>query len=99
MSKLSLGWHTNLTFGFRYFPFINYNNNTELAKFGLRNGGASGTGLLNEKWESLALVPADNNKHSKRGNKHGGHNEKDEGDEYFLFSLSDNDFRNSPAWT
>jgi hypothetical protein len=60
-----------------YCSFLDFNINSELNKFGVHNGGAQDAGLLNEKWESLALVPV--------GNK------KD--DEYFLFSLSDNDFR------
>lgn len=58
--------------------------NSELAKFGLHNGGAQDAGLLNEKWESLALVPVEpqghKDKHSKKAR------------EYFLFSFSDNDF-------
>ena len=42
----------------KYFPFIDFNNNTQLSKFGLINGGpGNGTGLLNEKWESIAVLP------------------------------------------
>jgi hypothetical protein len=67
-----------------YCPFLDFNVDSELAKFGLHNGGAQDAGLLNEKWESLALVPVDphghKDKHSKKGR------------EYFLFSFSDNDF-------
>ncbi|KAL9607882.1 MAG: hypothetical protein Q9167_007245 [Letrouitia subvulpina] len=37
-------------------PFIDFNVNAQLAKFGLHNGGVD-AGLLNEKWESLAVVP------------------------------------------
>lgn len=37
--------------------------------------------LLNEKWENIALVLVD-----------GDHDESDTNEEYFLFSLSDNDF-------
>jgi hypothetical protein len=41
-----------------YYPFIDFNDNTQLAKFGLINGGPlNGPGLLNEKWESIALLP------------------------------------------
>jgi hypothetical protein len=61
-----------------YYPFINFNDNSQLSKFGAHNGGAQDRGLLNEKWESLALVPIE---------------EGDDCDDYFLFSLSDNDFR------
>ena len=61
-----------------YCPFIDCNINSELAKFGLHNGGAQDSNLLNEKWESLALVPVD------------GEQGKD--GEWFIFSLSDNDF-------
>lgn len=63
-----------------YCSFLDYNVNSELARFGLRNGGESGPGALNEKWESLALVPAEP---SVLG---------DGPKEYFLFSFSDNDF-------
>ena len=61
-----------------YCPFIDFNINSELNKFGRHNGGPDDVGLLNEKWESLALAPVDG--------------EDGEEGEYFLFSLSDNDF-------
>lgn len=61
-----------------YCSFLDYNNNTELNKFGLHNGGAADSGLLNEKWESLGLVPVDG--------------ADGDNDEYFLFTASDNDF-------
>ncbi|KAJ5197966.1 uncharacterized protein N7498_007083 [Penicillium cinerascens] len=41
-----------------YCPFLDFNVNSELGKFRLHNGGAQDQWLLNEKWESLALVPA-----------------------------------------
>ncbi|KAK3991549.1 esterase-like activity of phytase-domain-containing protein [Cladorrhinum sp. PSN332] len=64
-------------------PWIDFNVNEELVKFGLRNGPPPpaalpvNLSLLNEKWESLVLVPTEDGK-------------KD--DEYFLFAISDNDF-------
>ena len=61
-----------------YCPFLDFNLNSELGKFGLHNGGAQDAGLLNEKWEGLALAPLDG-KDGKDG-------------EWFLFSFSDNDF-------
>ncbi|KAF2219439.1 3-phytase [Elsinoe ampelina] len=61
-----------------YCSFVDYNINSQLNRFGVRNGGPPGEGLLNEKWESLALVPVDG-KEGKDG-------------EFFLISLSDNDF-------
>lgn len=61
----------------QYCSFLDFNVNSQLERFGVHNGGAQDSGLLNEKWESLALVPVD-------GNGADG--------EYFLFSLSDNDF-------
>lgn len=61
-----------------YCTFLDYNVNSQLGRFGLHNGGAQDAKLLNEKWESLALVPVDGKK-GKDG-------------EWFLFSLSDNDF-------
>lgn len=65
-----------------YCTFLDFNVNSELAKFGLHNGGPSDAHLLNEKWESLAFLPA---------NPERGHEKKGE-NEYFLLSLSDNDF-------
>jgi hypothetical protein len=69
-----------------YCSWLDYNVNSQLAQFGLHNGGAQDSGLLNEKWESLALVPVDD----KGGKGHGG--KDDDYEEYFLFSFSDNDF-------
>lgn len=63
----------------QYFPFININDSSELARFKLHNGGDHDSGLLNEKWESLGLVPVD----AENSNN---------GKDYFLFCLSDNDF-------
>jgi hypothetical protein len=62
----------------QYCPFIDYNNNAQLNRFGVHNGGADDQFLLNEKWESIALLPVD------------GVNGDD--DQWFVFSLSDNDF-------
>ena len=59
-------------------PFLDFNINSELNRFGLHNGGDQDAGLLNEKWESIALVPVDG--------------EDGANDEYLLFSASDNDF-------
>jgi hypothetical protein len=64
-----------------YCSFLDFNINSELGKFGLHNGGPQDQYLLNEKWESIAIVPVD-----------GGQGEADSNEEYFLFSLSDNDF-------
>jgi hypothetical protein len=66
-----------------YCPWLSYNNNTQLNRFGVHNGGAQDAGLLNEKWESFALAPVDG-KFATKG--------KGEGDEYYLISFSDNDF-------
>ena len=63
-----------------YCSFIDFNVNSQLARFGLHNGGDQNATLLNEKWESLALVPVN------PGTK------KSKNTEYYLFSLSDNDF-------
>ncbi|VBB82137.1 Putative protein of unknown function [Podospora comata] len=59
-------------------PWIDFNINSRLNKFGLRNGPPAlpMNSLLNEKWESLVLVPVDDGKK----------------DEYFLIAISDNDF-------
>lgn len=61
-----------------YCPFLDFNVNSQLRRFGVHNGGLQDSGLLNEKWESLAMVPVD----GKEG----------EDGEWFLISLSDNDF-------
>ncbi len=61
-----------------YCPFLDFNVNSQLGRFGLRNGGPQEPGLLNEKWESIAIAPVD----GKDGDD----------DEWFLISLSDNDF-------
>lgn len=65
----------------KYCPWLSYNNNDELVKFGLHNGGKQDIGLLNEKWESFALIKVDEDEKKGSG-----------GDEYFLVSFSDNDF-------
>ncbi|KAF2500433.1 hypothetical protein BU16DRAFT_478840 [Lophium mytilinum] len=59
-----------------YCSWLDYNVNAQLNLFGVHNGGAQDAGLLNEKWESLALAPISNIHR----------------DEYFLISFSDNDF-------
>lgn len=61
-----------------YCPFVNMNDNTQLGKFGLHNGGAQNAGLLNEKWEGLAMLPVD------------GANGDD--DWWYVIAVSDNDF-------
>ena len=61
-----------------YCSFLDYNVNSQLGRFGVRNGGAQDEFLLNEKWESLALMPVDG-KDGKDG-------------EWYLLSLSDNDY-------
>ena len=61
----------------QYCSFLDFNVNSQLNRFGVHNGGAQDDGLLNEKWESLATVPVNPGKSDG---------------EYFLFTLSDNDF-------
>ncbi|KAF2721799.1 3-phytase [Polychaeton citri CBS 116435] len=69
-----------------YCSWLDFNKNSQLRRFGVHNGGDDDAGLLNEKWESLALakVKPDNDACDKRG-------DGDSGD-YFLISFSDNDF-------
>ena len=64
-----------------YCPWLSYNVNSQLNRFGVRNGGAQDANLLNEKWESFAVAPVD-----------GEYETKGEGKEYYLISFSDNDF-------
>ncbi|OCT44111.1 3-phytase [Cladophialophora carrionii] len=70
-----------------YCPWLDFNVNAQLNRFGVHNGGDQDAGLLNEKWESIAIVPV--NPPSTTGWKdwHAGSQR-----EFFIFSLSDNDF-------
>lgn len=63
-------------------PFIDFNINEQLNKFGLHNGGPQDGALLNEKWEGIALLPVSADDKAGSG----------AGEEYFLFAASDNDF-------
>ncbi|RMY42988.1 hypothetical protein D0865_11581 [Hortaea werneckii] len=65
-----------------YCPFIDFNNSTDLARFNLHNGGGGSpfATKLNEKWESIAIIPV------PYGAK--GYGEK----EFYIVSISDNDF-------
>jgi hypothetical protein len=58
-------------------PFVDLNDNAELNRFGLHNGGADDANLLSEKWEATGLVPTLEPEHP---------------DDYFLFVVNDNDF-------
>lgn len=58
-------------------PFIDLNDNAQLGRFGLHNGGPNDRNNLSEKWEGMALVPALD---PQRPN------------DYFLFISNDNDF-------
>ncbi|KAI1268127.1 esterase-like activity of phytase-domain-containing protein [Xylariaceae sp. FL1019] len=60
-----------------YCPFLDFNVNSQLNRFGVHNGGVDDINLLNEKWESIAMAPV--NPDTPNG-------------EYFVISLSDNDF-------
>ncbi|EXJ92572.1 hypothetical protein A1O3_01124 [Capronia epimyces CBS 606.96] len=67
-------------------PWLDFNVNSQLNRFGLHNGGDQDATLLNEKWESIVLAPVNpSSKDCKDGRL------KADG-EYFIFSLSDNDF-------
>jgi hypothetical protein len=61
-----------------YCSFIDFNVNSQLNRFGVHNGGAQDARLLNEKWESIGIVHVDGL--------------VGDDDEWFVFSLSDNDF-------
>ena len=60
-----------------YTPFLDINDNAQLARFGLVNGVQAGLDNLSEKWEGLALLPA---------------LDPDRPNDYFLFVANDNDF-------
>jgi hypothetical protein len=57
--------------------FIDLNDNSQLRKFGLRNGGPNDRNNLSEKWEGMVLVPA---------------LDPDRPRDFFLFVSNDNDF-------
>jgi hypothetical protein len=61
----------------QYAPFIDINDNAQLARFGLANGVVPGLDNLSEKWEGLVLLPA---------------LDPQRPDDYFLFVANDNDF-------
>jgi hypothetical protein len=69
-----------------YCSWLDFNVNSQLNRFGLHNGGDQDSGLLNEKWESLAVVPVNPSSSNWQD-----WSDKPNG-EYFIFSLSDNDF-------
>ncbi|RAR05088.1 outer membrane autotransporter [Stemphylium lycopersici] len=71
-----------------YCPWLSYNNNDELGKFGLHNGGEQDSSLLNEKWESFAMLLVDKDDKIGRSERQ----DDDEGKQYYLVSFSDNDF-------
>jgi hypothetical protein len=60
-----------------YQPFVNVNDSTQLAKFGLHNGPTNDSTNLNEKWEAMAILPVF---------------DKQNPNDYFLVLASDNDF-------
>ncbi len=61
----------------RLTPFIDINDNLQLAKLGLRNGAPNDRNNLSEKWEGMALVPALDPAAPR---------------DFFLFVSNDNDF-------
>src|SRR5262249_54026387 len=58
-------------------PFIDLNDNAQLAKFGLHNGEPNDRNNLSEKWEGMTLVPALDPAFPR---------------DFFLFIANDNDF-------
>jgi hypothetical protein len=61
----------------QYMPFLDINDNAQLARFGMVNGVVPGLDNLSEKWEGLVLLPTLD---PTRPN------------DYFLFVANDNDF-------
>ncbi|KAJ7669756.1 esterase-like activity of phytase-domain-containing protein [Mycena rosella] len=59
-----------------YVSFVDYADDTQLARFGLHNGDPDDNTLVDAKWESLALAPVGDSAP----------------DDFFLFTASDNDF-------
>lgn len=71
-----------------YYSWLDFNVNSQLNRFGVHNGGAQDSGLLNEKWESISLVPVN----PKSGWADWSSNTASDDGGYFLISFSDNDF-------
>ncbi|KZV78616.1 hypothetical protein EXIGLDRAFT_708994, partial [Exidia glandulosa HHB12029] len=61
-----------------YQSFVSLIDDTQLARFGLHNGKPENSQLIDGKWESIALAPIQ---------------DEDFPDDYFLFTVSDNDFQ------
>ncbi|OCH85048.1 hypothetical protein OBBRIDRAFT_343414 [Obba rivulosa] len=60
-----------------YVSFVDFIDDTQLARFGLHNGDPDDQTLIDAKWESLALAPC---------------LDPDFPNDFFLFSAADNDF-------
>ncbi|TCD69611.1 hypothetical protein EIP91_007034 [Steccherinum ochraceum] len=60
-----------------YVGFVNFIDDTQLARFGLHNGKPADATLIDAKWESLALAPVGDSKFPH---------------DFFLFTAADNDF-------
>ncbi|KAK7537975.1 esterase-like activity of phytase-domain-containing protein [Phyllosticta citricarpa] len=80
-----------------YCPWVDYNVATQLARFGLRNGGEDDAALLSEKWESLVILPVLEGDESDGERSElewdGGEDGGDGGGRpVYILSLSDNDF-------
>lgn len=83
-----------------YCSWLDFNVNSQLERFGVRNGGEQSDGLLNEKWESLAVVPVlkentestttEATKETTKTKRTTGQNDNE--GEFFVLSFSDNDF-------
>ncbi|KAE8832520.1 hypothetical protein P3342_012718 [Pyrenophora teres f. teres] len=73
-----------------YCPWLSFNDNAQLGKFGLHNGGTQDVNLLNEKWESLALLPVDED--DSIGRSAASSKNETAGRQFSLISFSDNDF-------
>ena len=76
----------------QYCPWLSYNVNSQLNRFGVHNGGSIDQSLLNEKWESFALLPVNPEQTKNQYNGYGYDTKDADGQEYFLISISDNDF-------
>lgn len=78
-----------------YCSWLDFNVNSQLERFGVRNGGEQSQGLLNEKWESLAVVPVlkeTTTEATKETTAKRTTGEDENKGEFFVLSFSDNDF-------
>jgi len=73
-----------------YCTWLNINNNEQLARFGLHNGGPQDQFLLDEKWESMAVLPVHKDDYIGRTPFSSTFDGTDR--QYYIITFSDNQY-------